>query len=146
MKETVTLQIDAELKEEATELFRKLGLDMSTAIELFFRQAIRCHGFPFEIVDDEPDGRVSASTKKRKESKLTGLETEFSQEEHDRLVYRAGYKEGFKAGEQKAATRAAAMMLRDGYSVNQIQEYAGLSVEEIEAIKSKLSEKSSAER
>ena len=37
------------LKKQASELFEELGLDMSTALNLFLRQAISYGGIPFEI-------------------------------------------------------------------------------------------------
>lgn len=47
--------IEPQLKEEASTLFRSLGLDLSTATGIFYRQALRCHGLPFEVKLDEPN-------------------------------------------------------------------------------------------
>lgn len=55
MKKTLTLRIDPELKMQASELFNALGMDLSTATGIFFRQALRCHGLPFEVKLDEPN-------------------------------------------------------------------------------------------
>ena len=44
-----------ELEAKAAALFASLGMDLSTATALFYQQAIRCHGFPFEVQDDEPN-------------------------------------------------------------------------------------------
>ena len=46
---TINVSIDEKLKEQASELFEELGLDLSTAINIFLRQAIRCGGIPFEV-------------------------------------------------------------------------------------------------
>ena len=54
-KSNMTLRIEPELKERATALFNALGLDLSTATGIFFRQALRCHGLPFEVKIDEPN-------------------------------------------------------------------------------------------
>ena len=54
-KSNVTLRIEPELKEQAATLFNSLGLDLSTATEIFFRQALRCYGLPFEVKPDEPN-------------------------------------------------------------------------------------------
>ena len=43
------LSLDPELKKESIELFSDLGLDLSTAVSIFLRQAIRVQGFPFVI-------------------------------------------------------------------------------------------------
>ena len=43
------IRIDADLKQQATELFANLGLDMSGAVTLFLRQCILHDGIPFKI-------------------------------------------------------------------------------------------------
>jgi DNA-damage-inducible protein J len=45
----ITVRIDDEIKREAETLFDKLGLSMSGAINVFFRQAIREQAMPFQI-------------------------------------------------------------------------------------------------
>jgi len=45
----ITIRIDEEIKREAETLFEKLGLSMSGAINVFFRQAIREQAIPFSI-------------------------------------------------------------------------------------------------
>ncbi len=54
-KANMTLRMEPELKAQASALFKSLGVDLSTATGIFFRQALRCHGFPFEIKLDEPN-------------------------------------------------------------------------------------------
>ena len=55
-KSNFTLRIEPELKEQAAALFKSLGLDLSTATGLFYRQALRYHGLPFEVrIDEEPN-------------------------------------------------------------------------------------------
>lgn len=41
------VRIDDDLKDEARKLFDELGLDMSTAVKIFFKQSVREQGFPF---------------------------------------------------------------------------------------------------
>lgn len=43
------IRIDTNLKQEATELFSNLGLDMSSAVTLFLRQCILHDGLPFKV-------------------------------------------------------------------------------------------------
>ena len=45
----ITIRIDDDVKREAESLFEKLGLSMSGAINVFFRQAIREQAIPFPI-------------------------------------------------------------------------------------------------
>ena len=52
---TINIRVDDKLKQEATELFEELGLDMSTALNLFLRQSIYHGGIPFEIKKPNPD-------------------------------------------------------------------------------------------
>lgn len=54
-KENMTLRVEPELKTQAAELFKALGMDLSTATGIFYRQALRCHGLPFEVKLDEPN-------------------------------------------------------------------------------------------
>lgn len=54
-KDNMTLRMEPELKEQAAALFKALGLDLSTATGLFYRQAIRCQGLPFEVKLNEPN-------------------------------------------------------------------------------------------
>lgn len=48
-KVSTSITIDAEVKAKAQELFSDLGLDFSTAINIFLRQAIRENRIPFDI-------------------------------------------------------------------------------------------------
>ncbi|MGN1406421.1 MAG: type II toxin-antitoxin system RelB/DinJ family antitoxin [Erysipelotrichaceae bacterium] len=43
------IRIDSSLKKEASELFSKLGLDMSSAVNIFLRQCVLRGGIPFEV-------------------------------------------------------------------------------------------------
>ncbi|MBQ8885344.1 MAG: type II toxin-antitoxin system RelB/DinJ family antitoxin [Clostridia bacterium] len=46
---TINVRVDENVKKQANALFEELGLDMSTALNLFLRQAISYGGIPFEI-------------------------------------------------------------------------------------------------
>lgn len=45
----MNIRMDTEIKAQAQQLFAQFGLDMTTAINMFLRQAIRMRGIPFEI-------------------------------------------------------------------------------------------------
>ena len=45
----VNIRLDDNLKEKADSLFEELGLNMTTAVNLFVRQVVRQGGIPFEI-------------------------------------------------------------------------------------------------
>lgn len=46
---TISIRLDKNVKKNAEELFDDLGINMSTAINIFLRQAIRKRKIPFEI-------------------------------------------------------------------------------------------------
>ena len=46
---TINVRVDSELKKKAAEFFESLGMDMSTAINIFIRQALYRGEIPFEI-------------------------------------------------------------------------------------------------
>ncbi len=61
-KTNMTLRIEPELKAQATSLFKALGMDLSTATGIFYRQALRCNGLPFEVkIADEPNETTYAA-------------------------------------------------------------------------------------
>ena len=43
----IHVRIDEDIKKQAQQIFNEIGLDMSTAINIFIRQVIRSRGFPF---------------------------------------------------------------------------------------------------
>lgn len=43
------IRIDADVKAQTTELFSQLGLDMSSAVNLFLRQCLLHGGLPFAV-------------------------------------------------------------------------------------------------
>ena len=54
-KVSTSISIDADVKAKAQELFAELGMDLSTAFNVFLRQAIYEHGIPFEIRREIPN-------------------------------------------------------------------------------------------
>ena len=54
-RKNATIKVDPEIKERANELFISLGMDLSTATTVFYLQALRCNGIPFEIRAEEPN-------------------------------------------------------------------------------------------
>lgn len=56
-KETITVRLDEETKEQAEELFDDLGMSMSSAIIVFLKQCVRKGGIPFEIQREKTVGR-----------------------------------------------------------------------------------------
>lgn len=53
-KVSTTLSVDAEVKSKVQALYAELGLDLSTAVNMFFRQCLYENGIPFEISRAKP--------------------------------------------------------------------------------------------
>ena len=50
--EQLQIRIDAKTKKEAKKILDGLGLDMSSAVKIFFRQVINAKNLPFELRDE----------------------------------------------------------------------------------------------
>ena len=46
---TITIRVDEKVKKEAEELFHEMGLNMSTAMNIFLKRCIFEEGIPFEL-------------------------------------------------------------------------------------------------
>ena len=51
----VNIRVDEELKKQTEILLSDMGLNMSTAVNIFLRQVLRTGGFPFEITTRSDD-------------------------------------------------------------------------------------------
>jgi len=71
-KKNLTIRIEPELKEQAAELFTALGMDLSTATGIFYRQALRCHGLPFDVRIDEPNEITYAAMQAAEDDEVFG--------------------------------------------------------------------------
>jgi DNA-damage-inducible protein J len=63
--ETINLSIrmDRALKEQAENLFSELGMNMTTALNIFVRQSVRQGKIPFEISLSSPNAETLAAFK-----------------------------------------------------------------------------------
>lgn len=57
----LNIRTDKAIKEQAEQIFNELGLNMTTAINLFLRTAIREHGIPFELKLDVPNDTTASA-------------------------------------------------------------------------------------
>ena len=57
----LNIRTDKDIKVQAEEIFNELGLNMTTAINMFLRTAIREHGIPFELKLDVPNETTAAA-------------------------------------------------------------------------------------
>ena len=49
---TVTIIVDDQLKEQTESVLSELGMNLSTATTVFFKQVVRWNGIPFELRAD----------------------------------------------------------------------------------------------
>jgi len=57
----VTLRIDSAIKHRAEQLFADLGMNMTTAFNVFVRQALREQGLPFAVSREVPNAVTLAA-------------------------------------------------------------------------------------
>jgi len=57
----VSFRIDSELKSQADALFSQLGMNMTTAFNIFLRQAVREGCIPFNITINTPNAETVAA-------------------------------------------------------------------------------------
>ena len=63
----LNIRIEKAIKDQAENIFNELGINMTTAVNMFLRTAIREHGIPFELKLDVPnDTTVAAIEEGRK--------------------------------------------------------------------------------
>lgn len=57
----ISIRMDADLKAQADALFEELGMNLSTAFNIFVRQCIRERRIPFEISLNQPNKEAVAA-------------------------------------------------------------------------------------
>lgn len=55
MGSTITVRVDDSVKRQAADIFKEVGMDMSTAINVYLKQVIRSNGIPFPVSVDVPN-------------------------------------------------------------------------------------------
>ena len=60
-KVSTNISLDPGLKKSAQELFADLGMDLTTAITIFLKQAVREQAFPFMIRREIPNEETKAA-------------------------------------------------------------------------------------
>lgn len=66
---TTTINIDDTTKKEAQELFKDLGMNLTTAINIFLKQAIKERGLPFRVVQTRYKDEVYQAMKDAEQGK-----------------------------------------------------------------------------
>ena len=70
-KANVNVKIDADIKELATQFLERMGLNQTTAIDIFFRQIITERRLPFQpVVNLTLDERIAAAVLERNPKRI----------------------------------------------------------------------------
>ncbi|MBQ8508030.1 MAG: type II toxin-antitoxin system RelB/DinJ family antitoxin [Clostridia bacterium] len=57
----MNVRVDADLKRRAEEIYKELGMNLSTAVNIFLRQSVRYGGIPFELRLERPNPETIAA-------------------------------------------------------------------------------------
>lgn len=68
----LNIRVDEDVKKQGEELFASLGMNMTTAVNVFLRQAIRKGGIPFEVTT-RSDGFYNEHNVKRLNKAIADL-------------------------------------------------------------------------
>mgnify|MGYP004588016851 FL=1 len=60
---TMNIRVDSDIKNNAKKIFAELGMDLTTAVNIFLRQSIREHGMPFELKLNVPNDETLEAIK-----------------------------------------------------------------------------------
>ena len=72
----LNIRIDKEIKDTAELILNELGLNMTTAINMFLRQTIRSKGIPFELkLNDETIAAIEEGRRMAKDPNVKGYVT-----------------------------------------------------------------------
>ena len=55
----LNIRVDADLKHRAESIFNELGMNLTTALTLFLRSAVRCGGIPMELRLEQDAGTIA---------------------------------------------------------------------------------------
>lgn len=71
----VTIRLDKDIKESAEQMFNDMGMNLSTAFNIFVRQSLRQGRIPFDIYDpfynEKNQARLAKSIAQAEAGKLT---------------------------------------------------------------------------
>lgn len=57
----ITVRMDSDIKKQCEAIYGELGINLTTAINVFLRQSLRSGGFPFDVRLDQPNKETMAA-------------------------------------------------------------------------------------
>ena len=69
-----SVRIDRDIKKQCEDLYNELGMNLTTAINIFLRQSLRVGGIPFDVRIGQPNKKTIAALLEamEKTSSITG--------------------------------------------------------------------------
>lgn len=62
-----SVRMDSDIKKQCEMLYAELGVNLTTAINVFLRQSLRAGGFPFDVRLEQPNKETIAAMLRRNE-------------------------------------------------------------------------------
>ncbi len=62
--QSTNIKIEVNLKQQAQQLFASLGLDLTTAVNIFLRQAVKEQAIPFRVGEPAPNAEMTDALNK----------------------------------------------------------------------------------
>lgn len=78
---SISVRMDTQTKQEGEALFEELGLNMSTAINMFVKQAIRENRIPFIVGDPKPNAESLQAIQEAEDFFASGRKARFEKPE-----------------------------------------------------------------
>ena len=80
------IRIDDNIKKQASEVFEKMGLDLSTAIRIFLKKSVLENGIPFDLKLQQTVNNFDKSLKKANDISKANGNSEMSLEEINKII------------------------------------------------------------
>ena len=76
---SMNIRMDSEVKKQAEAIFNEIGMNMTTAINIFLKQSIRENGIPFELKITHPNAQTIEEIIKKGESRFNDADEMFAE-------------------------------------------------------------------
>ena len=73
MSSTITVRVEDKLKKEASDVFKEVGMDMSTAITIYLKQVVRTNGIPFPVTAEKPNDLTLKAIEEAEKGKMASF-------------------------------------------------------------------------
>ena len=73
MSSTITVRVEDKLKKEAGDVFKEVGMDMSTAITIYLKQVVRTNGIPFPVTAEMPNALTLKAIEEAEKGKMVSF-------------------------------------------------------------------------